>query len=56
MGEIENTAIMEALRKHHFNRTETAKALGISRRTLIYKLQRLREAGFAIGPVDSAGG
>ena len=56
LGEIENTAIMEALRKHHFNRTETAKALGISRRTLIYKLQRLREAGFAIGPVDSTGG
>ncbi len=56
LGEIENTAIMEALRKHHFNRTETAKALGISRRTLIYKLQRLREAGFAIGPLDSTGG
>ena len=52
LGAIENQAILEALRKHHFNRTETAKALGISRRTLIYKLQRLRESGCEI---DGAG-
>ncbi|PWU16571.1 MAG: sigma-54-dependent Fis family transcriptional regulator [Verrucomicrobia bacterium] len=49
LGEIEKQAILQALRKHHFNRTETAKALGISRRALLYKLQRLREAGC---PVD----
>ena len=49
LEEIEQQAIVQALQKHHFNRTETAKALGISRRALIYKLQRLREAGL---PVD----
>ncbi len=48
LEEIERQAIMEALRQHDFNRTETAKALGISRRALIYKLQRFRELGFAI--------
>jgi len=31
LGEIEREAIIQALRKHNFNRTETAKALGISR-------------------------
>src|SRR5207253_1783708 len=51
LEEIERHAIIQALLKHSFNRTETAKALGISRRTLIYKLQRLRELGYEIGPV-----
>jgi len=50
LGEIERQAIFDALRKHDFNRTETAKALGISRRTLIYKLQRFRELGFDVDP------
>jgi DNA-binding NtrC family response regulator len=50
LGEIERQAIMQALRKHDFNRTETAKALGISRRALIYKLQRFRELGFDVDP------
>jgi DNA-binding NtrC family response regulator len=36
------------LRKHDFNRTETARALGISRRALTYKLQHFREAGIAV--------
>jgi DNA-binding NtrC family response regulator len=48
LEEIERQAILVALRKHDFNRTETAKALGISRRALIYKLQRFRNAGYAI--------
>ena len=48
LEEIERTAIMQALRKNNFNRTETAKALGISRRTLVYKLHRLRELGCEI--------
>ncbi len=48
LGEIERQAIFQALRNHNFNRTETAKALGISRRTLIYKLQRFRELGFSV--------
>ena len=50
LEEIEREAILQSLRKHDQNRTETAKALGISRRALIYKLQRFREAGFDVGP------
>ena len=50
LGEIERQAIFQALRKHDYNRTETAKALGISRRALIYKLQRFRELGFEVDP------
>jgi DNA-binding NtrC family response regulator len=45
---IEAQAVVQALRKNDFNRTATAKALGISRRALLYKLQRLREAGHAV--------
>ena len=45
LEEIEKQAILQALGQHNFNRTETARALGISRRALIYKLQKLREAG-----------
>ncbi|MFB3787668.1 MAG: sigma-54-dependent transcriptional regulator [bacterium] len=50
MEEIERAAILEALRRCQFNRTETAKALGISRRALTYKLQRYAEQGFPTGP------
>jgi transcriptional regulator with PAS, ATPase and Fis domain len=50
LGEVERQAIFQALRKHDFNRTETAKALGISRRALIYKLQRFRELGYEVDP------
>ncbi len=50
LGEIERQAIVQALRKHNFNRTETAKALGISRRALIYKLQRFRQEGYEVDP------
>jgi transcriptional regulator with PAS, ATPase and Fis domain len=50
LEEIERQAILQALQQHGFNRTETAKALGISRRSLIYKLQRFREAGFVVDP------
>jgi len=48
LGEIERQAIIHALRNHDFNRTETAKALGISRRSLLYKLQRFRELGYSV--------
>ncbi|MGN6643442.1 MAG: sigma-54-dependent transcriptional regulator, partial [Verrucomicrobiota bacterium] len=48
LEEIERQAILQGLRQHEFNRTETAKALGISRRALIYKLQRFRKMGFEI--------
>jgi transcriptional regulator with PAS, ATPase and Fis domain len=50
---IEHQAVSLALRKHDFNRTEAAKALGISRRTLLYKLQRLRELGFEVDPPNA---
>jgi DNA-binding NtrC family response regulator len=50
LEEIERQTILQTLRKHEFNRTETAKTLGISRRALLYKLQRLRELGH---PVDA---
>jgi DNA-binding NtrC family response regulator len=49
LDEIERQAILAALAQHKFNRTETAKALGISRRALLYKLQRFRKMGL---PVD----
>jgi DNA-binding NtrC family response regulator len=50
LEEIERQAILQALKEHKHNRTETAKALGISRRALIYKLQRFREQGFEVDP------
>jgi DNA-binding NtrC family response regulator len=45
LEEVELQAVLQALGKNAFNRTATAKALGISRRALIYKLQRLRDQG-----------
>jgi DNA-binding NtrC family response regulator len=48
LDEIERQAIMQALRQHHQNRTETARVLGISRRALIYKLQRWRALGYSV--------
>ncbi len=51
LDDVESQAVLQALRKNDFNRTATAKALGISRRALIYKLQRLREQGHVVdGP------
>lgn len=50
LEEIELEAIASALRKHDFNRTEAAKALGISRRALVYKLGRLRALGYPVDP------
>jgi DNA-binding NtrC family response regulator len=50
LEEVELQAIADALRKNEFNRTEAARVLGISRRTLLYKLQRLRELGYEVDP------
>ena len=44
----ERDLIIDALRSDNGNRQAAAKRLGISPRTLRYKLQRLREAGIAI--------
>ena len=45
LEDVERQTILQTLQKCGFSRTETAKALGISRRALIYKLQRYRELG-----------
>ncbi len=50
LDEIKREAILKALRKNHYNRTETAKELAISRRALTYALQRLRAEGVAVDP------
>jgi DNA-binding NtrC family response regulator len=50
LAEIECEAILKALRKNNFNRTETAKELAISRRALTYKLLHMREQGIPIDP------
>jgi DNA-binding NtrC family response regulator len=50
LDQIERDAILKALRKNSYNRTETAKELAISRRALTYKLQRLRAEGVPIDP------
>lgn len=50
LEEIEREAILKALRKNNFNRTETARELAISRRALTYKLLHLREQGIAVDP------
>lgn len=52
LEEVERQTILEALRRYGYNRTETARALGISRRTLVYKLQRYREAGYPVDPPE----
>ena len=53
LEEVENQAILHALVQHHYNRTEAAKALGISRRNLLYKLHRLRELGHVVDPPEA---
>jgi len=53
MEEIERAAILRTLREHGYNRSETARVLGISRRALIYKLQRYGEQGYDVGPERS---
>ena len=44
----ERRRIVDALEAGSGNRTEAARALGISPRTLRYKIARLREAGYTI--------
>jgi DNA-binding NtrC family response regulator len=49
LEEIERQHIMAALRRNNGNRTATARELGISRRTLYYKLEQYERQGFPIG-------
>jgi transcriptional regulator with PAS, ATPase and Fis domain len=44
--DMEREAIERALQEHGHNRTRAAKALGISRRTLIYRLRRYADEGY----------
>jgi two-component system, response regulator FlrC len=46
--EAERDLILDALRSHQGSRREAAERLGISPRTLRYKLARLREAGIDV--------
>jgi two-component system, response regulator FlrC len=48
LGQAERDLILEALRSGQGNRREAAERLGISARTLRYKLARLREAGIDV--------
>ncbi len=48
MQEVERTLILNTLRELNFNRSETARRLGISRRALLYKLRNFAEQGYAI--------
>ncbi len=50
MEDIERSVILQKLRENRYNRSETARQLGISRRTLIYRLRRFREQGFSTDP------
>jgi two-component system NtrC family response regulator len=53
LEEVEREKILETLQRCGFNRTETARVLGISRRALVYKLQRYRAAGYVVDPPGS---
>jgi two-component system, response regulator FlrC len=48
LGATERDLILDALRASHGSRREVAERLGISPRTLRYKLARLRAAGFDV--------
>jgi DNA-binding NtrC family response regulator len=54
LEDVERSTILQALREHGFNRSEAARALGISRRALLYKIQRFRELGYDVGPAASS--
>lgn len=52
MDDIERSVILQTLRENRYNRSESARRLGISRRALTYKLRRFREEGYSIEPAD----
>ena len=48
IGEVERCLILQTLKENDFNRTETAQKLGLSRRALLYKLQKYRNLGYEV--------
>jgi len=48
LEDVEREHIISALRRNDGNRTATALELGISRRTLQYKLSEYQKQGFAV--------
>jgi DNA-binding NtrC family response regulator len=48
LEDVEREHIISALRRNNGNRTATAQELGISRRTLQYKLSEYQRLGFAV--------
>ena len=50
LEEVERMVILQSLREHDNNRSATARALGISRRALLYKISRYAEEGFPVDP------
>ena len=46
--EIERITILQTLKKNGYNRSQTARDLGMSRRTLTYKIRRLKDAGYEV--------
>ena len=48
LNEVERQHILAALDRNNGNRTATAQELGISRRTLYYKLEEYQKAGFKV--------
>ncbi|MBI1290760.1 response regulator [bacterium] len=48
IADVERSLILQTLKANRYNRSESARELGISRRALLYKLQRLREMGFDV--------
>ncbi len=46
MEDVERAAILNALAESGGNRTQAARLLGISRRNLLYKLQKYKEQGY----------
>jgi len=49
LEEVERQHILAALQHNNGNRTATAQELGISRRTLYYKLEEYQKQGFIEG-------
>lgn len=47
---VEQDCILQKLQELHGNRSETAKALGISRRTLLYRIKSMEERGVNVPP------